>query len=169
MSETNDPARAVLAALGIPIKARKGTTWNGRTLRIDGLTPSDLLHETAHWLIATSAERSQPNFGFNESPHLVHSEEQRFFGFMREIEWKEMKVTRKNPEWQRAHRASDQLEQRASALGIALERALGLATWEQTCGFHSWTLEDFERFSRRVDISRCVARVMKLLTQVNTV
>ncbi len=57
-------ALALLGVVGISISRRRiGPTWDGSTLAISGLEPADIIHELAHWLVATPRERKMPEYG----------------------------------------------------------------------------------------------------------
>ena len=73
---------------------------------------SDTIHEIAHWIIATPERRGEVNWGLGTSPDGFFSIETYRGGIYGE-------------------------ERRASLLGIAIERKLGLP-WERTFVDHSW-------------------------------
>lgn len=81
------------------------------------------MHEAAHWFLATPAERRFANFGLGPS-------------MLDRYPWDPNKDPYETHEQLRAERV-------ASALGIRMERAIGL-DWLATAADHEWGLE-FDR------------------------
>lgn len=46
-------------------------SWNGRTLRPATTTYESYLHDVAHWLVATKAQRKQVEFGLGPDPYRL--------------------------------------------------------------------------------------------------
>lgn len=94
--------------------------WNGRALNLlhrvhNNASPtSDLVHDVAHWLVAEPERRADPSFGLDQMAVFMEPEP----GCPDDVAE----------------------EQRASLLGLLLERAMGM-DWKYTWGFHSWEIE----------------------------
>lgn len=106
----SEAARAIilLASIGMPWEAKRHGYedwfgWNGKALRLNE-SISDILHEMAHWVVATEKERPHSDFMLEQGA---------------------------------GHPDARKIEQRASMLGILLERAMDLP-WADTFVEHSW-------------------------------
>lgn len=91
----------LLEAIGMPWVARRAGPetwfgWNGKALRLNEPI-TDILHEMAHWIVATPAERTREDFGDPEGA-LLHD----------------------GSRW-------PSVEEAVSLLGILVERAMGLS------------------------------------------
>lgn len=113
--------RRIAKAVGVKLRRRdtlRGPHWNGRTVALlnNGHlnTVSNHLHEIAHWLVATEEERGMVNFGLGASPD--------------DMAYKS--------DWIAGPRINE-AEVQASALGILMEKALGM-DWLDTARMHYW-------------------------------
>jgi hypothetical protein len=89
-------------------------TWNGRRLKVGGLTSSDLFHEVAHWLLAPPRRRKLPGYGLGSEPYAGATLMAVVSGGFASKE-----------------------EGQASVLGICYERAFGEDWWD-TAEEHNW-------------------------------
>lgn len=116
--------REVVSALGIPYVEGKDPNqfvWNGYQLQIDNLdTPSNILHECAHYQVAPTLFRRQVEYGLGKAPNSL-----RFF-----------EVTRLHT------RAAPDDELLASLLGILWEKHLGY-DHVNTLFAHNWVRNTF--------------------------
>lgn len=119
-NEPDSARRKVFAFLrkaGMPYDPRKKSDylWDGKTLRADG-TCSNLLHDLAHWQLASSKQRRLKEYGLGDNPDASYEKPLRMLvGYNRAII----------------------LEEYASALGICYEYHLGLSPGE-TYEYHNW-------------------------------
>lgn len=109
--------RAILNALGLPFteETPRYYLWTGKQFNLWDMNASDILHEVAHWLVATEEERISPEFGLGLAPEPG-------------CQIAPMTVSKEE---------AKSKERLASALGIQMERALGMH-WESTYALHSW-------------------------------
>lgn len=108
--------------LGIPLSSRKtGSTWNGKDLStaLAG-NDSDIVHDIAHWLVAPPSRRRCPDYGLGPDPNRSDVTHARLLV---------------SPD----HALRE--EELASALGVLLERALGM-DWRDTLEMHGWELSE---------------------------
>jgi len=96
--------------------AADSAQWNGRSIALYGfegerLSPSELIHEIAHWLCASPARRRLYDYGLGSG------------------NFSNMAVRRVD--------GIDDDEEQASLLGILFERAFAM-NWEQTWEDHNW-------------------------------
>lgn len=91
-----------------------GWGWDGNKIAAKGLTVSDFLHEVSHYLVCSEDRRTVEDFGLGMGPGSGKRASR--------------KVTADE---------SQQEEERASVLGIALEYSLGISP-EWTLNFHNW-------------------------------
>lgn len=109
---------SLCSLLGIPLSDRNpqdGNSWDGTSIAVnnwDDLTTSNIIHEVAHWLVATKKERSLVDFGLGIGPDS---------GLFCDC-------TVEDPEGK---------ECLASCLGILYEKALGF-DWKDTFHYHQW-------------------------------
>lgn len=112
-------AREIVTALGIPYAEGEDLNqfvWNGYQLQIDNLdTPSNILHECAHYQVAPTLFRNQVEYGLGKAPNS-----NRFF-----------EVTRRHI------KAAPDDETLASLLGILWEKHLGYDHID-TLFVHNW-------------------------------
>lgn len=111
--------------VGVKINWRKSLNNFGSTLQYDGkyITGdnfSNIIHDIAHFEVADKKARSLPDFGLGEGPDSYD-----FNGDCKRI-YSEQKC--------------DQIEERASALGIFWEKEIGL-DWKFTLNYHNWSSE----------------------------
>ncbi len=81
--------------------------WDGQTFN-DNLPDRHILHDLAHWIVATPERRSVPEFGLGPGPESIHDE-----GF----DEKAILIDEKNARIE---------ERRAALLGILIQNAIGL-------------------------------------------
>lgn len=122
----NDIVRGILNVLGLPFTeepARDSYLWTGTQFRIGKMTASSILHEVAHWLVATEDERKTPEFGLGLAPEP---------GCL----YIKTEMTKEQASLK---------ETLSSVLGIQMERALEM-DWAQTHHEHGWgdTNQSFE-------------------------
>lgn len=111
---------ALCRRLGIPLlwqpDMEQDHPWMGYALNMahpSGMVVSDLCHDIGHWLVAHPLRRFDPHFclnGYN------------FAGW----------------EYEAPSKAVDAEEERASMLGILIERSLGVGDWRETFHSHNW-------------------------------
>jgi hypothetical protein len=108
--------------VGCPLNWRRscGIQWNGKDTACKGEDASNIIHDIAHFALASKKERKHLDFGLGASPSTKVSE------------WD-------NPKLKSLYggETSSDKEQEASALGIYWEKQLGLP-WEDTADYHSW-------------------------------
>src|SRR6185369_17307302 len=110
--------QSLCEALSVPYefnrrRNRAEHPWNGKSLNLAHSNPSgtsDMVHDIAHWLCATSDRRKDPYFKLNPVKALL------------------------DPNYESK---CDAEEAAASLLGIMIERRLGL-NWRYTLEFHNW-------------------------------
>lgn len=119
MSSTLSKITNLATWLGMPFDLERSCDehplWDGKIAAWRGVTHSNILHEIAHWIVATPEERVQTAFGCGAEPQGVVSAPVQL-----------LRVE-----------SSVACETRASALGIALEWSLGL-DWRATAEDHGW-------------------------------
>lgn len=98
----------LLSAVGMPWEAKRHGYedwfgWNGKVLRLNEPI-GDILHEIAHWVVATEEERQHSDFMLEQGA---------------------------------GHPEAREIEERASMLGILLERDMGLP-WGDSFREHNW-------------------------------
>lgn len=116
--------------VGCPLNWRRacGIQWNGEDVACKGEDASNIIHDIAHYVLATKKERKLLDFGLGPSPSTKASYE--------EINKMYEKETKRN---------SSKVEEKASALGIFWEKQMGLP-WEDTADYHFWRdLGDLEK------------------------
>jgi len=132
MTEEDAVVRGILRDLGLSFTEdtpRGGDLylWTGTQFHIGEMTAANIIHEIAHWLVATEEERSLPEFGLGEAPEPGCRT-----------------VPREMP------KEDAQLKEHlASTLGIQLELALGMP-WERTYVEHGWDDTDELSFEDQV-------------------
>lgn len=100
-----------------------GHAWDGRALNIAHdyrllHASSDIVHDVAHWLVASPERRVEPDFGLDEMAYFREPDDVDYPSPVESIEE----------------------EIQASLLGILLERAMGM-DWRYTWEFHSWDID----------------------------
>ena len=121
LSDEHERAVRVASVYGVLVEDRdcSDNAWDGRTiaLRYGGrLRPvADIIHDLAHWLVCARSRRSLRDFGLGTGPDGGEGAE---------------RVVS-------ARTANDE-EARASLLGIAIQRDLGLGNWSAALLDHSW-------------------------------
>ena len=124
MTEEDAVVRGILLDLGIPFteETPKGGDlylWTGTQFHIGEMTAANIIHEIAHWLVATEEERNTPEFNLGVAPEPGCR-----------------LLPRKMP------KEEAQLKEcMASVLGIQIERTLGML-WEKTYSMHGWSDTD---------------------------
>ena len=93
---------------------RDSYMWDGHIFRLKNITPSNTLHELAHWLVATPEQRGWIDFGLSAGPESG------------------IDTKRKMPV-----SVCQTYEEEASLLGIAYEAYLGLP-FVKTLDLHEW-------------------------------
>ena len=88
---------------------------------ITGDNFSNIIHDIAHFEIADKTARSLPDFGLGESPDSYDAD-----SLCKKIY---------------SDKICDDIERKASALGIYWEKELGL-DWEYTLDYHGWESEE---------------------------
>lgn len=108
--------------VGCPLnwKRKPGVSWNGKDVACIGLDASDIIHEIAHYAVATKAARKEYDYGLGYGPSTEANNET--YSLIKEIY---------------SPKKTQSIEERASALGIYWEKKLGFP-WESTVSFHSW-------------------------------
>jgi hypothetical protein len=114
-------------AVGCPLNWRRkpGIQWNGKDSACKGEDASNIIHDIAHYALATDQERACPDFGLGPSPSSNSDEDIKAI-------YRDSKC--------------DKIERQASALGIYWEQRMGLP-WMKTAEYHSWT----SRYGRNND------------------
>lgn len=100
--------------------------WTGNQFHIGEMTAANIIHEIAHWLVATEEERNTPEFNLGLAPEPGCRT-----------------LSRKMPK-----KEAQCKECMASVLGIQIELTLGLP-WEKTHSMHGWSDTD-QSFEDRV-------------------
>lgn len=105
--------------LGVPLNPRRcgraSYGYDGKDIAARRLEPMELLHEMAHWLVASPERRKLPDFGLGLGP---------FSGLRADPVVPQL--------------LSEEEEWRASVLGVLLERKAGLP-YKETLRAHGWT------------------------------
>lgn len=94
-----------------------GYAWDGKDVGCAVMDASTILHDIAHYALATKESRKAVDFGLGFSPDTDVRDAQEKLIYNYHI--------------------CGQIEAKASALGIYWEKKLGLS-WESTADFHSW-------------------------------
>lgn len=94
-----------------------GYAWDGKDVGCAIMDSSTIIHDIAHYALATKESRKAIDFGLGFSPDT-------------DVEKAEEKLIYN-------YHICGQIEAKASALGIYWEKRLGLP-WESTADFHSW-------------------------------
>jgi elongation factor P hydroxylase len=108
-----------------------------------GISNSNLVHEVAHYLVASKKRRRMRDFALGSSPDTIR------VSAIRQI----------------TDTAASNEEKRASVLGIMIERELGMQ-WRSTHRNHSWGDDplEFECLENRITRSARWRRLRPLLT-----
>lgn len=93
-----------------------GLQWNTKDVACEGQTASDIIHDIAHYAIASRQERKTADFGLGPGPDSMYD---------------------KSPKTLYGNRKCNNIEGKASALGIYWEKEIGLP-WESTALHHAW-------------------------------
>lgn len=114
-------------AVGCPLNWHRacGMQWNTKDVACRGEDASDIIHDIAHYAIATKAAKKIFDYGLGPGPSSFSTKDHEYA----ESIYSSAKC--------------DSIERKASALGIFWEKKLGL-NWESTAEYHSWT----SRFGR---------------------
>lgn len=121
---------ALAAKVGCPLNWRRacGIQWNGEDVACKGEDASNIIHDIAHYALATKRERKLLDYGLGPSPSTDISMDDMDILYRDERKRNSFKVK---------GRSSSHIEERASALGIYWEKQLGLP-WEDTADYHFW-------------------------------
>lgn len=111
---------ALAKRVGCPLNWKRacGVQWNGEDVACKGQDASNIIHDIAHYALATSRAKRHLDFGLGFGPDTD------MWGVVEEDIYPSSK--------------RNDIERRASALGIHWEKELGL-DWEDTAEYHSWT------------------------------
>jgi elongation factor P hydroxylase len=105
--------------VGCPLNwnRKPGYAWDGKDVGCAIMDASNLIHDIAHYALATKESRKSIDFGLGFSPDtdVTDAVEKLIYNY----------------------KICGQIEAKASALGIYWEKKLGLP-WESTADFHSW-------------------------------
>jgi hypothetical protein len=136
---------ALAKKVGCPLNWKRscGIQWNGKDTACKGEDASNIIHDIAHFAIASKKERKHFDFGLGKSP----STQQLVYDNSKLEPLYDLKI------------CSDK-EQKASALGIYWEKKIGLP-WRDTAAFHSWNDTDLLKTSWKVDLSRLIRKINK--------
>lgn len=121
-------------AVGCPLNWHRkcGVQWNTKDVACKGEDASNIIHDIAHYAVATKAARKVIDFGLGAGPSSVDQSIDSIYSGSK----------------------CDSIERRASALGIYWEKKLGL-NWESTAEYHSWTSK-YGRFDSGInDLKTC--------------
>jgi hypothetical protein len=112
--------------VGCPLNWRRscGIQWNGEDVACKGEDASNIIHDIAHYVLATKKERSYNDFGLGPSPST-------------KVPWNQWDQLYERVSIGKANK----IEEKASALGIYWEKQMGLP-WEDTADYHFWHDED---------------------------
>ena len=107
--------------VGCPLNWKRscGIQWNGKDVACKGQDASNIIHDIAHYAVATTRARRYKDFGLGAGPDSS------------------LKSGENIEEIYRFSKCSD-IERKASALGIYWEKELGL-NWKDTAEYHAWT------------------------------
>lgn len=97
---------------------KEKVSWNGETLAISGKTPSDVLHEICHYVLATPEQRTRVDYGLGAGFDTDNDDLAK--------KWKNKSLEECTQE-----------EEEVSLLGILLEKSFGL-NHRATMEFHQW-------------------------------
>jgi len=98
-----------------------GIQWNGTTIACKGQDASNIIHDIAHFAVATKKERVALDFGLGPGPD-IYTEIKSLYGLPKCLK----------------------VEHKASALGIYWEKQLGF-NWQSTAMYHAWEGLDLEK------------------------
>lgn len=125
---------------GCPLNWRRapGIQWNTKDVACKKQDASNIIHDIAHYVMATKKDRKTLDFGLGVGPD---SEVDHFF---------ETNIFITNYSYSK----SNKIEADASALGIYWEKQLGLP-WKSTMYYHAWDDEDalekaWKKLSRKI-------------------
>lgn len=119
--------RALAKSLGLQLCQRPpGLQWDGRTIQT-AYGWSNVVHDIAHWLVCVPERRNLPEFGLGPGPDT-------------QIEI--------DPPRTVSDAFAVREEERASLLGIYLERVLGM-DWTDTFSDHAWDNGTYDETYRR--------------------
>jgi hypothetical protein len=112
---------ALAKRVGCPLNWRRacGIQWNGIDVACKNQDASNIIHDIAHYTMATKQARKSPDFGLGFGPDSIY-----------DLTVESKSIYRRSK--------CDAIERRASALGIHWEKELGL-NWESTAEYHAWT------------------------------
>lgn len=111
---------AKLVGCSLNWKRVPGYAWDGKSVGCAQMDASNVVHEIAHYAVATKAARKTPDYGLGLGPdskegHTVNGKYATLYGY----------------------KFCGEIEAKASALGIYWEKKLGLP-WEDTADYHNW-------------------------------
>lgn len=107
-----------------------GIQWDTKDVACKEQDASNIIHDIAHYAIATKKDRRTLDFGLGKGPDSI--------SFSKEIG--------DNVKYEHNYVYADRskIEAEASALGIYWEKQLGLP-WESTMKYHTWYQDDLEK------------------------
>lgn len=113
--------QAIADAVGCKLDWNRkcGVQWNGSNVACKDQDASNILHDIAHYTVASPRERKCLDFGLGAGPDTENFD----YGLAIHRLYSRNKCNK--------------IEERASALGIYWEKQIGLP-WESTAVYHSW-------------------------------
>lgn len=99
-----------------------GIQWNGKDVACKDQDASNIIHDIAHYVLATKKARKYFDYGLDAGPDTNYEEFRSNKALARTI-YSDAKCAA--------------IEKKASALGIYWEKMLGLP-WEDTMKYHAW-------------------------------
>lgn len=128
-----------------PINWRRapGFQWDTKDVACKTQDASNIIHDIAHYAVATKKDRKTVDFGLGEGPDSVTSN--------KKVPYEFYEFPRNYP-----YAKCSEIETVASALGIHWEKQLGLP-WDHTARYHSWDMDDLEKAWKK--LSRKIKRI----------
>jgi hypothetical protein len=125
-------------------KRAPGLQWNGNDIACKGQDASNIIHDIAHYAVATPRARECWDFGLGPGPDTLITT------------WQLQNLERSIFPREHHGRICNEIESQASALGIHWEKELGLP-WEKTAEYHDWDFEDLKRSQAKLKdtIDKC--------------
>lgn len=102
-----------------------GIAWNTKDIACKGQNASNIIHDIAHYAVASLKERKHYDFGLGASPDTDYS-----FVDVDDDVWAKLRPLYN-------YQKCNKIETVASALGIYWEKELGLP-WKGTAMYHAW-------------------------------